>query len=165
MPFGADNALITAAEVVRRPRRLPPRPHLDDLWQGQVDAMELPGRPRPRCSTRHASTTRSPACPWPRRVAHACTHTTISPNVTHGGQKTNMIPDVVDIDVDIRTVPGDTDEVVDEYLAEALGDLAARVESHPDAGVDADLPIDNPLWDGCAAARRSPTPAPSSSPG
>ena len=62
------------------------------------------------------------------RVAHACSHTTISPNVIHGGQKTNTIPDVIDIDVDIRTVPGDTKEVVDGYLAEALGELAERVE-------------------------------------
>ena len=36
------------------------------------------------------------------------THTTISPNVAHGGQKTNVIPDVVDLEVDIRTVPGTT---------------------------------------------------------
>ena len=34
------------------------------------------------------------------------THTTISPNVAHGGQKTNVIPDVIDLDDDIRTVPG-----------------------------------------------------------
>ena len=65
------------------------------------------------------------------RVAHACSHTTISPNVIHGGQKTNTIPDVIDIDVDIRTVPGDTKEVVDGYLARigracrASGDLVA----------------------------------------
>ena len=30
----------------------------------------------------------------------------MSPNVAHGGQKTNVIPDVVDVEVDIRTVPG-----------------------------------------------------------
>ena len=42
------------------------------------------------------------------RTCHAHTHTTFSPNVVHGGQKTNTIPDAVDIDVDIRTVPGTT---------------------------------------------------------
>ena len=64
-------------------------------------------------------------------MCHACTHTTISPNVIHGGQKTNTIPDVIDIDVDIRTVPGTTQEVVDGYLAEALGELAPHVEFAP----------------------------------
>ena len=41
-------------------------------------------------------------------LCHAQTHTTFSPNVCHGGQKTNTIPDVIDIDLDIRTVPGTT---------------------------------------------------------
>ena len=62
------------------------------------------------------------------RIAHACSHTTVSPNVVHGGQKTNTIPDVVDIDVDIRTLPGETRDDVDAHLRAALGDLAARVD-------------------------------------
>ena len=37
---------------------------------------------------------------------HACTHTTFSPNVVTSQTKTNIIPDVADIDVDIRTLPG-----------------------------------------------------------
>src|SRR5437868_3629729 len=59
------------------------------------------------------------------KFAHACTHMTFSPNVVHGGVKTNVIPDVVDIDVDIRTLPGESDPEVDANLREALGpDLA-----------------------------------------
>ena len=41
-------------------------------------------------------------------MSHAHTHTTFSPNVAHGGQKTNIIPDLVELEVDIRTVPGTT---------------------------------------------------------
>jgi len=37
---------------------------------------------------------------------HACSHMSISPNVVHGGQKHNVIPDTVHTDVDIRTLPG-----------------------------------------------------------
>jgi acetylornithine deacetylase/succinyl-diaminopimelate desuccinylase-like protein len=48
--------------------------------------------------------------------------------VADGGQKTNVIPDVVDIDVDIRTVPGTTQADVSAMLDEALGDLAREVE-------------------------------------
>ena len=66
----------------------------------------------------------------------------------HGGQKTNTIPDVIDIDVDMRTVPGDTKEVVDGYLAEVLGELADRVEISPIQEYESTRsPIDNPLWD------------------
>ena len=39
------------------------------------------------------------------REAHACTHTTFSPNIAHGGTKVNVIPDRVDLDVDIRSLP------------------------------------------------------------
>ena len=42
MPFGSDNALVKAAEVVRRLAAYRPAAHIDDLWNAQVDAMELP---------------------------------------------------------------------------------------------------------------------------
>ena len=61
------------------------------------------------------------------KFAHACTHMTISPNIVHGGVKTNVIPDEVVLEVDIRTLPGQTGEDVDAVLADALGPLADRV--------------------------------------
>ena len=66
--------------------------------------------------------------PSTAKLFHACTHTTISPNIVHGGVKTNVIPDTVEIDVDIRTLPGITGDDVDGYLREALGELAEQVE-------------------------------------
>ena len=122
-----------------------------------------------RCSpTRSASTRRSPrSTPRSGRIAHACSHTTISPNVVHGGQKTNTIPDVVDIEVDIRTVPGDTIDTARRYVAEALGELASRVE----ISVLQQSRVD-PLGDRQRVVGRrqppdpaSPIPAPSWSPG
>jgi acetylornithine deacetylase/succinyl-diaminopimelate desuccinylase-like protein len=82
------------------------------------------------------------------RACHALTHTTISPNIARGGDKTNMIPDTVDIEVDIRTVPGTTRADVDSMLADALGELAPHVETtvlqegHPTMSA-----TDNALWD------------------
>jgi acetylornithine deacetylase/succinyl-diaminopimelate desuccinylase-like protein len=149
MPYGADNALITAAEVVRRLVAFRPRPNLDDLWQARLDALDLPDELRAALTdpARIADAIAS-LPPAYARVAHACSHTTISPNVIHGGQKTNTIPDVIDIDVDMRTVPGDTSEVVDRYLAEALGDLADRVEVSSLQAFEATRsPTDNPLWE------------------
>ena len=52
---------------------------------------------------------------------------TFSPNICHGGVKTNVIPDVVDIEVDIRTIPGDNEDEVRRHLDKALGDLAEEV--------------------------------------
>ena len=33
------------------------------------------------------------------RQFHACTHTTFAPTVIHGGTKTNVIPDTVDLEI------------------------------------------------------------------
>ena len=82
------------------------------------------------------------------REAHACTHTTFSPNVIRGGVKTNVIPDRVEIDVDIRALPGVTPEEVDAMLAEALGELAPRVTiTHGRAEPGSLSSPDTPLFD------------------
>jgi acetylornithine deacetylase/succinyl-diaminopimelate desuccinylase-like protein len=82
------------------------------------------------------------------RQFHACTHTTFAPNVIHGGDKINTIPDVVDLQVDVRTLPGQTGDDVREMLAEALGDLADDVEVIPMADDPSSAsPVDTPLWD------------------
>nr|MCS5664293.1 peptidase dimerization domain-containing protein [Acidimicrobiales bacterium] len=91
---------------------------------------------------------------------HACTHTTFSPNVADGLGKTNVIPDRVTIDVDIRTMPGDHTEEVRGHLREALGDLADHVELEvlqDDAASSSR--IETPLWDALerAVARPFPT--------
>jgi acetylornithine deacetylase/succinyl-diaminopimelate desuccinylase-like protein len=61
------------------------------------------------------------------REAHACTHTTFSPNIVRGGSKVNVIPDRVEIDVDIRSLPGVEQDEVEAMIVHALGDLAVRV--------------------------------------
>ena len=129
-PLRTDNALVTAAEVVRRVAAYHPRARILDEWRGYVQGLGL-------------DTELSTALTDPERVyetaaameplslarsAHACTHTTFSPNVVRGGVKINVIPDRVEVDVDIRTLPGVTPDEVDVMLTEALGDLAPRVE-------------------------------------
>src|SRR3546814_6879789 len=60
------------------------------------------------------------------RHLHACSHTTFSCNVIEGGVKTNVIPDEVRLDVDIRTLPGEGPAEVEAHLRAALGALADR---------------------------------------
>ena len=129
MPFGADNALIKASEIVRRLASYRPAAHLDEIWRAQLDSMPLPHEVRDGLSSSDAIWSTLESLPTPvARLCHAQTHTTFSPNVAHGGQKTNTIPDVIDIDVDIRTVPGTTKEDVDAMLRDALGELLDHVE-------------------------------------
>jgi acetylornithine deacetylase/succinyl-diaminopimelate desuccinylase-like protein len=62
------------------------------------------------------------------RQAHACTHLTIAPTIVHGGTKINVIPDTVELELDIRTLPGQGETEVRALLAEAIGDLWPKVE-------------------------------------
>jgi acetylornithine deacetylase/succinyl-diaminopimelate desuccinylase-like protein len=68
----------------------------------------------------------------------------------HGGTKTNVIPDSVELQVDIRTLPGQTGEETLEMLREALGDMADDVEIESNDDPSTESPIDTPLWDSLA---------------
>jgi acetylornithine deacetylase/succinyl-diaminopimelate desuccinylase-like protein len=147
-PFRTDNALVTAAEVVRRIAAYQSKTRILDVWREYVKAMDL-GPELTRGLTdpeRLLDTVRGMENLALAREAHACTHTTFSPNVIHGGVKTNVIPDRVEIDVDIRALPGVTSEDVDAMLAEALGNLAPRVTIRRGRGQSGSLSThDTPL--------------------
>jgi acetylornithine deacetylase/succinyl-diaminopimelate desuccinylase-like protein len=83
------------------------------------------------------------------RVVHSCTHMTVAPTVVSGGVKTNVIPDTVELQLDIRTLPGQSPDEVRGWLREAVGeDLWPDVELSEDAVEPAsDSPVDTPLWD------------------
>ena len=154
MPFGADNALVKAAEVVRRLSLYRPQAHISDVWKAQVAVMPLPDEVKAGLlDPARIWSTIETLPPAAARTCHAHTHTTFSPNVVHGGQKTNIIPDLVEIEVDIRTVPGTTQADVDAHLHEALGDLAHHVEIGRLQQNDAtESPRGNSLWDALASA-------------
>jgi acetylornithine deacetylase/succinyl-diaminopimelate desuccinylase-like protein len=154
MPFGADNALIKAAEIVRRLAAYRPQAQISEIWRAQVAAMRLPDDQKAGLlDPARIWSTIETLPPALARTCHATTHTTFSPNVVRGGQKTNIIPDLVEIEVDIRTVPGTTAADVNAHLREALGELADSVEVTPLATADATAsPRGNALWDALSSA-------------
>ena len=149
MPYGADNALVKAAEVVRRLSEYRSQPHLGATWQAFVDSMSFPAELREALLDPGTMFDTIAALPTPAaRTCHALSHTTISPNVAQGGQKTNVIPDTVEVEIDVRTVPGTTYEDVSSMLADALGDLADHVElTDLQVGEPTESGTDNALWD------------------
>lgn len=166
MPFRSDNALVTAAAVVQRIAAYRPAPRFHELWRDQVAAMNLPEEMRARLLDPSTVDEVLDHLPHTGAAAHlhACTHTTFSANaLTPGGSgpmKTNVIPDVVDIDVDVRTLPGEDGDDVAEHLRTALGDeLFARVEITPLIDDRASISrIDTPLWDALQRAVSVPFP-------
>ncbi len=150
MPYGADNAVVLAAEVVQRLVAYRPGTVVDDVWRQYAGALDLPPELISRLQDPALLDDALAHLPdlGTAKFAHACTHTTFSPNVVHGGLKTNVIPDEVTIDVDIRTLPGQNRATVDTMLAEALGPvLASRVEVELVNENDPTIsPVDTPLY-------------------
>ncbi|MEZ5216172.1 MAG: M20/M25/M40 family metallo-hydrolase [Ilumatobacteraceae bacterium] len=125
MPFGADNALVTAAKIVTRLADYRPPPRFHELWRGQVASLGIPEEVQALLLDESRIDEVLDALPKDKGKGflHACTHTTFSPNVAQTGErpKTNVIPDAVELDVDIRTMPGDSTEEVTAHLRAALG--------------------------------------------
>jgi acetylornithine deacetylase/succinyl-diaminopimelate desuccinylase-like protein len=149
MPYGADNALIKAAHVVSRIADYRPSPYVDDLWRAFVATLDLDPALKAALTDPAQVDDAIPRLePALAKLAWSNTHTTFSPNMCRGGVKTNVIPDVVDIEVDIRTIPGDDEEEVRRHLGKALADLSEEVEidrlfSKPASA----SPTGTPLWD------------------
>ena len=150
MPFRTDNALVTAAEVVRRVAVYQPKAKILDEWRRYVAELELAAELE-AALTDPDRVLQAVGHLEPlgfARLAHACTHTTFSPNVVHGGSKINVIPDRIAIDVDVRALPGVTPLDVDAMLKEAVGDLASQVEIEAPRGQEGSrTSMDTPLVD------------------
>jgi acetylornithine deacetylase/succinyl-diaminopimelate desuccinylase-like protein len=148
-PYGADNALIKAAQVVTRLADYRPAPYVNDLWTGFVRTLDLD--PGTKADLVDPSRLDEAVGRLPRGVARyawSATHTTFSPNMCRAGVKTNVIPDTVDIEVDIRTIPGDDEDEVRRHLDKALGDLAEEVLVEKLFSKQASVsPTGTPLWD------------------
>jgi acetylornithine deacetylase/succinyl-diaminopimelate desuccinylase-like protein len=158
MPYGSDNALVVAAQVVRRLAEYRPAAVINEVWKQYASALDVSDDV---VAMLHDTSLvdeglRNISDHGVAKFAHACTHTTFSPNVIHGGQKTNVIPDEVAIEVDIRTLPGHTKETVDAMLLDALGpELSARVTTEMINEGDATIsPIDTPLYTALQAVSR-----------
>jgi acetylornithine deacetylase/succinyl-diaminopimelate desuccinylase-like protein len=160
-PLRTDNALVKAAEVVRRLADYKPAADLHDAWRRFIEGIGLP----PDITEALLDPQRIEAfCQeFPAlglaRQAHACTHTTMAPTVMSAGSKVNVIPDRVTMEVDIRTLPGWELPEVEAMLRDAIGDLAADVEIAWNFTDPASTsPTDTPLWNAIERVARQSYP-------
>jgi acetylornithine deacetylase/succinyl-diaminopimelate desuccinylase-like protein len=149
MPYKSDNALVKASEIITRIAKYKAPLHLQDLWKQFIEGIDLPAVQRMALTTPatfDAAMDRMPE--GTDRMMYAATRTTLSPNIAHAGVKVNVIPDSAEVDVDIRTLPGDDGEGVRKMLRDAAGDLWKDVEVVMEGSNPAtSSPIDTPLWD------------------
>ncbi|HMC43627.1 MAG TPA: M20/M25/M40 family metallo-hydrolase [Acidimicrobiales bacterium] len=149
-PLRTDNALVKAAEVVRRVAGYRAPAVLHDVWRRFIAEMGFPEEWSAPLLDPDAIDRFCEELPLVglARQAHACTHLTIAPTIMQAGVKTNVIPDHAEIQLDIRTLPGQTGTEVRAVLEELLGDLSEDVEIVADSD-DASTasPVETPLWD------------------
>jgi acetylornithine deacetylase/succinyl-diaminopimelate desuccinylase-like protein len=149
-PHKTDNALVTASQVVTRIAEFRPPTMIHDVWRQFLEGMGYPDELIAPLLSEDGFMDALEALPvGMARQFHACTHTTFAPTVAHGGTKVNVIPDTVELQVDIRTLPGQTVDDVRSLLAEAIGpDLMDKVEIEFQAEDPSSAsPVETPLWD------------------
>jgi len=162
-PFRSDNALVRAAAVVQRLADYRPPPRFHELWRNQADSFGLDAETTAIMLDPDKIDDFLESFPLEGFARHfwSCTHTTFSPNAIGSPHelKTNTIPDNIEIEVDIRTLPGDGPEEVDAHLRAALGDLADHVEVEVISSYSSTMSrTDTPLWDSVQKAVNNPFP-------
>ena len=163
-PFRSDNALVRAAAVVQRIHDYRPEPQFHELWRHQVDGMDIDDETKAIMLDPVKIEDWLDAHPNDGAAGHfySCTHTTFSPNLVEAehGMKTNVIPDQIEINVDIRTLPGEGADEVQAHLDAALGDLADQVEVEIIMNDPASISqVNTPLWDTLQRAVNNPFPS------
>jgi acetylornithine deacetylase/succinyl-diaminopimelate desuccinylase-like protein len=164
-PWRTDNALVKAAQVVGRLAAYRPEAHIPEVWRRFVEGMADGADHQVEDTAALLDPERigalvetHPDVAW-ARLAQACTHTTIAPTVLEGGIKRNVIPDLAEIQLDIRILPGQRGGEVPAMLQDALGDLWGSVKVVIDAeDPPTDSPVDTPLWDALQRASGSLVP-------
>ncbi|RGE19278.1 M20/M25/M40 family metallo-hydrolase [Leucobacter sp. wl10] len=128
IPFGASSAAYRVGDVLQRLGEVKPAAQLGELWDAfvaaRIDDPVLAERLRDPVSIDAAL----PQLGGIAGYAHAVSRITLSPTVLRAGATHNVIPAVGTIDLDIRTLPGTSDDDVDELLAAVLGPLAEEIE-------------------------------------
>lgn len=143
-PYGRELTVGLVGEVARRLASIEPPVVADDLWQGYVRAFRFDPSTEQQLLRGENYEALGPLA----RYSHAMSHLTVAPTVIRAGGAINVLPSNAYVELDIRPLPGQTQEDVDEVLREALGDLAERVEIEHLITEDATVsPASGPLYE------------------
>lgn len=128
-PFGSDNALVKAAKAIQRISDYKITPVISDFWEAHVNEMDYDAHiAEALLDETRIDSVLSQLTPRLAARAHACTRVSVAPTVIHGGDKSNVIPDFIELSVLVRRLPGQGIADVEDLLRNALGDLWDEVE-------------------------------------
>lgn len=143
-PYGRDLAAAKIAEVARRVAAIEPEVRADEIWEGYVRAWKFD----PATEAALMRGEGYEAFGQLESYSHAMSHLTISPTVLRAGNGINVLPSEAWLELDIRPLPGQTQEEIDSLLRSALGELADEVEiTHLITENGTVSPTSGPLYD------------------
>lgn len=127
-PYGADNAIISASEIINRFLSYKTPLSFTQGWETFLMALGIDKETSLKLSNEkeHDEVLKHVEQPL-AGVLHSCCHNTFSPNTFIGGTKINTVADHVKLGIDIRSLPGLTKADVGSMISDALGDLADKV--------------------------------------
>ncbi|WIM67824.1 M20/M25/M40 family metallo-hydrolase [Corynebacterium breve] len=142
-PFSRDLTVGTIGEVARRICSIEPEVSSSELWEGYVRAFRFDSETEQQLLAGENYEALGPLA----RYSHAMSHLTVAPTVLRAGGAINVLPSHAWLELDIRPLPGQSQEDIDELIREALGDLADHVEIEHLITEDATLsPAEGPLY-------------------
>ncbi|MBL7284826.1 M20/M25/M40 family metallo-hydrolase [Corynebacterium godavarianum] len=143
-PHGRELTIAKIGKVAERIAALTPEVSSAEPWPGYVRAWKFD----PETEQALLRGEGYEAFGELQRYSHAMSHLTVAPTVLRAGGAINVLPSEASIELDIRQLPGQSQEDIDDLLREALGDLAAEVEITHLITEDATVsPTEGPLYD------------------
>ncbi|HEY2309614.1 MAG TPA: M20/M25/M40 family metallo-hydrolase [Gaiellaceae bacterium] len=141
MPRIADNALVSAAQLIERIADYRPEPQLGPEVEGFLQAVLGEVTTAAQAAERVASLS-----PVAAVVIDALLAPTFSPTMISASKKRNVIPALCEIEVDCRLLPGQHTEHVEPMIRAVLGgDVDYELEWIEARGGTRSL-LDTPLW-------------------
>lgn len=124
IPYGREFAIANIARVAHRLSHIHSPVQNTELWKGYVKAFRFdPDTENYLLNNPTDFSAFGELASYSASMAH----TTYAPTVLRSGQAINVLPSHAYLELDIRPLPGVTDDDVDAEILEALGDLADKV--------------------------------------
>ena len=126
IPLGRESAVEMLARVSRALSQAQWPQASDEIWAGFVRAFEFDSELE---ESLISGTYRGDYGEFGdlAAYAHAVSHMTVAQTVARAGGPINVLPSSGELELDIRTLPGQSDDDVDRAITEALGELADHV--------------------------------------
>ena len=126
IPLGRVSAVEMLARVSRALSQAQWPQASDEIWAGFVRAFEFDSELE---ESLISGTYRGDYSEFGdlAAYAHAVSHMTVAQTVVRAGGPINVLPSSGELELDIRTLPGQSDDDVDRAITEALGELTEHV--------------------------------------